>query len=245
MRGIILAGGTGSRMYPCTKVTNKHLLPVYNKPMIYYPIQTLVDAGIKEILIVSGKGRCGDFLNLLGSGKEFGVTLTYEIQEEAGGIAQALQIGKRFAGNESIIVLLGDNIFEDNIKGYVQEFKKQGDGARIFVKEVSWEEAKRFGLANIQGDKVIEFEEKPQTPKSNLAITGLYMFDQGVFKFIDSLEPSARGELEITDAIDHYVKNGRCYCSKITGFWLDAGTFESMLEAGKIIKEKEETKPTS
>jgi len=242
MKGIILAGGTGSRMYPCTKVTNKHLLPVYNKPMIYYPIQTLADAGIKEILIVSGKGRCGDFLNLLGSGKEFGVTLTYEIQEEAGGIAQALSIGKRFAGDEDIVVILGDNIFEDNIKSYVQEFKKQGGGARIFLKEVSWEEAKRFGIANIQGNMVVEVEEKPENPKSNLAITGLYMFDSDVFKFINNLEPSTRGELEITDAINHYVKTGRCYYDIVKGYWLDAGTFESMLEASKVIKEKEENK---
>ena len=239
MKGVILAGGTGSRMYPCTKITNKHLLPVYNKPMIYYPLMTLVNSGIKEIMIVSGKGHSGDFVNLLGSGKEFGVKLTYEVQEEAGGIAQALLLAEDFADNQSIVVVLGDNIFEDNITNYLKEFEKQNSGARIFLKEVGLKAAKRFGIALIDGNKVVYVEEKPQNPKSNLAMTGLYMFDFNVFNIIKTQKPSARGEIEITESIYHYVKQGNCSYNIIKGFWSDAGTFESLNRASNLVRKKE------
>jgi len=239
MKGIILAGGTGTRLYPCTKVTNKHLLPVYNKPMIYYPLQVLSNAGIKEILIISGRGHAGDFLNLLGSGKDFGVDLSYDIQEEAGGIAEALYVGKNFVGNDDVVVILGDNIFEEDISEFVKNFEQQGGGARILLKEVSFEDARRFGCAVTQGEKVIYVEEKPRDPKSNLAMTGLYMFDRNVFNIISTLKPSSRGELEITDAIERYVKNGNCYYNVINGFWSDAGTFESLFKSSKFLFEKE------
>ncbi len=239
MKGIILAGGTGSRMMPCTKVTNKHLLPVYDKPMIYYPLQTLINANIKNIMIVSGKGHAGHFVNLLGSGKDFGVKLSYEVQEEAGGIAEALSLAEDFADNESIVVILGDNIFEDEIHIFIKEFEKQGKGARIFLKETDMESAKRFGIALVEKDKVLYVEEKPSNPKSNLAMTGLYMFDSKVFDVIKTLTPSARGELEITDAIDNYVKKGECYYSIIRGFWSDAGTFESLYKAASLIRKNE------
>ncbi len=232
-----MKGGTGSRLYPCTKVTNKHLLPVYDKPMIYYPLKTLVELGIKDILIVSGPGHAGDFVNLLGSGKEFGVDLSFDIQEEAGGIAQALNVGRKFVGEDSCVVILGDNIFEDSFKGVVEEFEKR-KGCKIFLKEVSMNDAKRFGCAVVEGDKVVYVEEKPQQPKSNLAMTGLYMFDNNVFRIISSLVPSGRGELEITDAIDRYVKDGRCTCSVVKGFWSDAGTFESLQKSSNFIAQK-------
>ncbi len=239
MKGIILAGGTGSRLYPCTKVTNKHLLPVYNKPMIYYPLKTLVDAGIKEILIVSGPGHAGDFVNLLGSGKEFGIKLSYEIQDDAGGIAQALGLAENFAENDSVIVILGDNIFEDDMKDYMQEFESQNGGARIFLKEVGLKAARRFGVAMIDGNKIKYVEEKPQNPKSDLAMTGIYMFDNKIFGIIKTLKPSARGEFEITDAIDYYVRQGNCFYSFIKGYWSDAGTFESLNRASNLVRTKE------
>ena len=241
VKGIILAGGSGSRLHPCTKVTNKHLLPVYDKPMIYYPLKLLADAGIKDILIISGPGHAGHFLNLLGSGREFGVDLSFDIQEEAGGIAQALSIGKNFVGNDKCAVVLGDNIFEDNIKEFVENFEKQGEGARIFLKEVSMEEAKRFGCALTEGDKVTYVEEKPKEPKSNLAITGLYMFDSKVFDFISGLKPSARGELEIVDALNYYVQQGKCKYDMLKGFWSDAGTFESLHKASSFLRSKSES----
>lgn len=234
VKGIILAGGTGTRMMPCTKVTNKHLLPVYDKPMVYYPLQTLIEAGIKNIMIVSGRGHAGHFVNLLGSGKEFGVKLSYEVQEEAGGIAQALSLAEDFADNESIVVILGDNIFEDNIKDYIEE----QEGCKIFLKEVELEAAKRFGCALVENGKVTYVEEKPLHPKSNLAMTGLYMFDSKVFDIIRTLNPSARGELEITDAIDCYVQKRACYYEIIKGFWSDAGTFESLFKASTLIRRK-------
>ncbi len=241
MKGVILAGGTGSRLHPCTKVTNKHLLPVYTKPMIYYPLKTLVDAGIKDILVISGKEHAGDFLKLLGSGKEFGVNLTYGVQEEAGGIAEALYIAKNFIGNDSLVVILGDNIFEQNIKQFVENFKTQENGARIFLKKVSIDEARRFGCAVVQKDKVLYVEEKPRDPKSNLVLTGLYMFDSNIFNIIEGLERSARGELEITDAISHYVKNGKCRHNIIEGFWSDAGTFESLFSSSQYLRNKDKT----
>ncbi|MEK6871757.1 MAG: sugar phosphate nucleotidyltransferase [Nanoarchaeota archaeon] len=239
MKGIILAGGNGTRMMPCTKVTNKHLLPVYNKPMIYYPLQTLADAGIRDILIISGRGHAGHFVNLLGSGKEFGARLSYEIQEEAGGIAQALALAEDFAENENIVVILGDNIFEDSIKEHVEAFNKQSQGCRIFLKEVGMKAARRFGIAVVEKEKVIYVEEKPAYPKSNLAMTGLYMFDSRIFHIIKTITPSGRGELEITDAIDDYVKKGNCYYTTLKGFWSDAGTFESLQRVSNLIRTKE------
>ena len=233
MKGIILAGGTGSRMLPCTKVTNKHLLPVYDKPMIYYPLKTLIDAGIKDILIVSGPGHAGDFVNLLGSGKDFGVKLSYEVQDEAGGIAQALGLAEDFSDNGNICVILGDNIFQNNVKDHVEHFEK---GCKIFLKEVDIESARRFGIALVEGSNVKYVEEKPEHPKSNLAMTGLYLFDSDIFNIIKKLEPSSRGEFEITDAIAKYVNEGNCGYSKISGYWSDAGTFESLFRASWLVK---------
>ena len=231
MKGIILAGGTGSRLYPLTKVTNKHLLPVYDKPMIFYPIQTLINAGIKEIMIVSGRGHAGHFLELLGSGADHGVHFTYEIQEQAGGIAQALSLAEDFVDGDSVTVILGDNIFQDDIKEDVASFN---DGARIFLKEVP--DAHRFGVAELKGDKVIGIEEKPKEPKSNFAVTGLYIYDSKVFSAIKTLKPSGRGELEITDVNNYYINKGAMKYGILEGFWSDAGTFESLLRASLMVK---------
>jgi glucose-1-phosphate thymidylyltransferase len=231
MKGVILAGGTGSRLYPLTKVTNKHLLPVYDKPMIYYPIQTLVDAGIKEIMIVSGRGHAGHFLELLGSGAELGVKFTYEIQEEAGGIAQALSLAESFADKDDVTVILGDNIFQDNIKKDVSSFT---GGATIFLKEVP--DAHRFGVAELRGDRVIGIQEKPREPKSSFAVTGLYIYSNNVFNIIKTLKPSARGELEITDVNNYFVNNGTMEYRILDGFWSDAGTFESLLRASLMVE---------
>ena len=232
MKGIILAGGTGSRLFPLTKVTNKHLLPVYDKPMIYYPLQTLLEAGITEIMIVSGRGHAGHFLELLGSGMEFGVQLTYEIQEGAGGIAQALGLARRWADDDSVTVILGDNIFEDSVKNAVESFTS---GARVFLKEVT--DAQRFGVAEVSGDKIVSIEEKPSKPKSNLAVTGLYIYDAGVFHTITDLKPSTRGELEITDVNNAYVKKNQMTFSVLKGFWSDAGTFDSLIRASVIVQQ--------
>ncbi len=237
MKGIVLAGGYGTRLLPMTKVTNKHLLPVYNKPMIFYPIQTLVDMGIKNIMIVSGKGHAGHFLELLGSGKGFGAKFTYEIQEDAGGIAQALGLAEDFADKEDVAVILGDNIFEDNFK---EEIKHFSNGARIFLKEVK--HAQRFGVAEIKGNKIIGIEEKPNEPKSDYAVTGLYVYDSKVFEIIKKLKPSGRGELEITDVNNYYIKNKEMSFSVIKGFWSDAGTIESLYTASTLVKEKIERK---
>jgi len=237
MKGIILAGGTGSRLYPLTKVTNKHLLPVYDKPMIYYPLQTLIDAGLDEILIVSGRGHAGHFLELLGSGSEWDVRLTYEIQDEAGGIAQALGLAEGFADEEDVVVILGDNIFQDSISEDVSGFR---GGSKIFLKEVP--DAQRFGVAELDGDSVIGIEEKPEVPKSNFAVTGLYMYDSKVFKVIRELKPSGRGELEITDVNNYYIDQGRMSYRVLDGYWSDAGTFESLLRAGMIVQKHREKK---
>ncbi len=232
MKGIILAGGTGSRLYPLTKVTNKHLLPVYDKPMIFYPIQTLIDGGITEIMIVSGRGHAGHFLELLGSGADLGVKFTYEIQEEAGGIAQALGLAESFADDDDVTVILGDNIFQDNIKKDVSNFK---GGAKIFLKEVP--DAHRFGVAELKGDRVVGIQEKPREPKSNFAVAGLYIYSNNVFKVVKNLKPSTRGELEITDVNNYFVNNGTMEYRILDGFWSDAGTFESLLRAGVLIQE--------
>lgn len=233
MKGVILAGGTGSRLLPLTKVTNKHLLPIYNKPMIYYPLETLIQAGITEILIVSGPGHAGHFLNLLGSGKEFGVRIRYEIQDEAGGIAQALGLAERFADDEPVAVILGDNIFEDNFKPAVANFQ---EGAMIFLKEVP--DPQRFGVAELHGNKVMGIEEKPKHPKSSYCVTGLYVYDQKVFSVIKTLQPSARGELEITDVNNWYIHHSTMIAHLVSGFWSDAGTFESLFRASGLVKEK-------
>ncbi len=242
IKGVILAGGTGSRLYPLTKVTNKHLLPVYNKPMVYYPLKTLTDAGAKDIVIISGPGHAGHFLNLLGSGKEFNVRLKYEIQDEAGGIAQALSLAEDFIDNEKFMVILGDNIFEDNMKNQAQEFLKSKFGAKIFLKQVV--DPTGLGVAEIKGDRVIGIEEKPAKPKSNFIVTGLYMYDGTVFDIIKTLKPSKRGELEITDVNNIYLKQGMLTYSILKGYWGDAGTFNSLFEASKMIKDMEESLKT-
>ena len=235
MKGIILAGGTGSRLYPLTKITNKHLLPVYNKPMIFFPLQTLLDAGINDILIVSGKEHAGDFLRLLGSGKEFGCRFTYEIQEEAGGIAQALSLAENFADKEKVVVVLGDNVIEDSIKEQAKEFNGS-DSAFVFLKEVS--DAQRFGVAELKGKKVVSIEEKPKKPKSSFAVTGIYMYPFEVFQVIKSLNPSKRGELEITDVNNEFIKKGKLKAHFLQGYWTDAGTFESLFRAANFVKTK-------
>ncbi len=237
MRGVILAGGTGSRLYPLTKITNKHLLPVYNKPMIYYPLEKLIEAGIKDILVVSGPGYAGHFLNLLGSGKNFGVRISYEIQDEEGGIAQALLLAENFAQGNPVCVILGDNIFEDNMKDDVESFEK---GAKIFLKEVP--DANRFGVAEVKGDKIIGIEEKPKNPKSKYAVTGLYMYDSSVYDFIRTLKPSGRGELEITDVNNYFINKREMKWKKVEGYWLDAGTFDSLMRASNVLKAKEDAK---
>jgi glucose-1-phosphate thymidylyltransferase len=231
MKGVILAGGTGSRLYPLTKVTNKHLLPVYDKPMIYYPLQTLINAGITDIMIVSGRGHAGHFLELLGPGSEFGVRFTFEIQEEAGGIAQALFFAKDFAYGDSVAVVLGDNIFQDNIKEDISAFTS---GAKIFLKEVT--DANRFGVAELKGNTVIGIEEKPENPKSNFAVTGLYIYDCEIFDVIKTLRPSGRGELEITNVNNYYINKDVMGYRILNGFWSDAGTFESLFRASELVR---------
>ena len=234
MKGVILAGGFGTRLGLLTRVTNKHLLPVYNKPMILYPLGKLLEAGIKDILIVSGPEHSGHFLRLLGSGKNFNAKFTYEIQDEAGGIAQALGLAEDFADKDNVAVILGDNIFEDNFKEDIKNFKS---GSKIFLKETK--EAKRFGVAEIKGDKVINVEEKPKNPKTNYAVTGFYIYDLKIFDIIKKLKPSKRGELEITDVNNHYIKNNEMGFSMVKGFWSDAGTFDSLLKASELIKDLE------
>ncbi len=236
MKGILLAGGTGTRLMPLTKITNKHLLPVYNKPMIYYPLKTLIDIGIKEIIVVSGKGHAGHFLELLGSGKYFGVSLSYTVQEEAGGIAQALGLCEDFADNEPVVVILGDNIFIDDFKKETEKF--QGNGAKVFIKEV--DNASRYGVAELNNDKIINIEEKPKFPKSNYCTTGLFMYDNKVFDIIKTLKPSARGELEITDVNNKYIELNKLKFATVSGFWSDAGTFNSLAKSSNKMKELED-----
>jgi glucose-1-phosphate thymidylyltransferase len=234
MKGIVLAGGAGSRLAPLTRVTNKHLLPVYNKPMVYYPIQTLVNAGVREILLVTGGKNAGDFLRLLGNGREFGLKhLNYTYQEGEGGIAEALSLAEYFADNGPICVVLGDNIIENNICRAVENFKKQKNGAKILLKEV--QDAERFGVAEIRGDNVIGIEEKPRVPKSNYAVIGVYLYDSTVFQKIRRLKPSGRGELEITDVNNFYIQEGLLTYEMLQGWWTDAGTFESLLHANNLV----------
>lgn len=231
MKGIILAGGNGTRLHPLTLVTNKHLLPIYKKPMIYWPIETLATCGIKNILIISGRGHAGHFLDLLGSGKRFGVDLSYDVQETAGGIAHALSLAEDFADNGKTAVILGDNVFMDfrELRRGMSEFRKQKHGAKIFLKEVP--DAQRFGVAEIKGNRVLGIEEKPKKPKSNLAVTGMYCFDQHVFSVIKKLKPSARGELEITDVNNYYIQKKQMTYHILQTEWTDAGTFDSLLRA--------------
>lgn len=234
MKGVILAGGLGSRLKPLTKVTNKHLLPVYDKPMIYYPIQTLINAGIDDIMIVTGGNSAGDFLKLLGNGKEFGLKhINYTYQEGEGGIADALSLVEHFADDEPICVVLGDNIIEGNIRKAAEDYAKQSSGAKILLKEVH--DPQRFGVPEIDGEKVLQIEEKPSNPKSDYAVIGIYFYDATVFDVIKTLKPSGRGELEITDVNNHYINEGTMTWNELDGWWTDAGTFESLLHATNLV----------
>ncbi|MGG1312875.1 sugar phosphate nucleotidyltransferase [Cohnella laeviribosi] len=235
MKGIVLAGGTGTRLYPLTKVTNKHLLPVGKYPMIFHPIAKLKEADIKDILIVTGKEHMGDVVNLLGSGREMGVTFTYKVQDEAGGIAQALGLAEQFVGGDSMVVILGDNVFSDSIAPYVESFRKQGKGAKILIQEVP--DPKRYGVPELDGDRIVSIEEKPQEPKSNYAVTGIYMFDARVFDIIRTLKPSARGELEITDVNNAYIAANELKYDILKGWWTDAGTHASLARANELAKD--------
>jgi glucose-1-phosphate thymidylyltransferase len=241
MKGVVLAGGTGSRLSPLTKITNKHLLPIYDKPMIFYPIETLVDAGITDILIVTGGKNAGDFLRLLANGKQFGLRrFNYAYQEGEGGIAEALALAEHFADGERIMVILGDNIIETSIRHAVEAFKQQPKGARILLKEVP--DAERFGVAEMVGDKIVGIEEKPRRPRSNFAVTGFYMYDETVFEKVKTVKRSARGELEITDVNNAYIDEGTMTYSFLDGWWTDAGTFDSLLRAGNLVAETKKQK---
>jgi glucose-1-phosphate thymidylyltransferase len=234
MKGVVLAGGLGSRLYPLTKVTNKHLLPVYNQPMIYYPIATLVNAGIRDIMIVTGGNSAGDFLKLLGNGRDFGLKhLNYTYQEGEGGIADALSLVEHFADKEPICVVLGDNIIEGNIRQACEDYRRQGEGAKILLKKVH--DPQRFGVPELDGDRVVRIEEKPAHPKSDYAVIGIYFYDHEVFDIIKTLKPSERGELEITDVNNHYIERGRMTWTELEGWWTDAGTFESLLNATNLV----------
>jgi len=237
MKGVILAGGLGTRLMPCTKVTNKHLLPVYDKPMIYYPLKTLVGAGLSDIMIVTGGNNAGDFLRLLGNGSEFGLKdISYTYQEGEGGIADALKLAEDFADNDKIAVMLGDNVIESDITDAVKEFNRQEKGAKIFLKEV--DNPERFGVAEIKDGRVINIAEKPEKPVSRYVVVGIYMYDNDVFEIIRSLKPSDRGELEITDVNNEYIKRGTMAYSILEGWWTDAGTsFESLFRASSLVRE--------
>ncbi len=237
MKGVILAGGLGTRLMPLTKVTNKHLLPIFNKPMIFYPIQTLVDAGIEDILIVTGGENAGEFLRLLGNGNQFGLKhIHYTYQQGEGGIAEALGLAEHFADGDSVIVILGDNIIEDNIKPAVDDFRKKETGAKLMLKEV--DDPERFGVAHIKDNRITRIIEKPKNPRSNYAVTGIYMYDAEVFNFIKNLEPSERGELEITDVNNNYIDAGKMRFDFLKGWWTDAGTFKSLYRANTLIAQK-------
>lgn len=235
MKAIILAGGTGSRLFPLTKVTNKHLLPVGRYPMIFHSVYKLKQAGLNDILVVTGKEHMGDVVNLLGSGHEWGVSFTYKVQDEAGGIAQALGLAEQFVGDEQMVVILGDNVFADDITPYVDNFRNHQTGAKILIQQVP--DPTRFGVPELQGDRIISIEEKPQRPKSNYAVTGIYMFDHHVFEIIKTLKPSARGELEITDVNNAYIKRGELTFDILQGWWTDAGTHASLARANELAKD--------
>jgi len=234
MKGIILAGGLGTRLFPLTKITNKHLLPVHDRPMIYYPLQTLINAGIRDILIVTGGNNAGDFLRLLGNGKEFGLKhINYTYQEGEGGIAAALDLAEYFADGEKICVVLGDNLIENNIARAVRSFQEQKEGAKILLKEVP--DPHRFGVPEIVGGRIRSIVEKPKTPKSNFAVIGIYLYDASVFEIIKTLKPSDRGELEITDVNNEYLRRGTLTHDILEGWWTDAGTFDSLLRASNLV----------
>jgi glucose-1-phosphate thymidylyltransferase len=236
VKGVVLAGGLGTRLRPLTAVTNKHLLPVYDRPMIYYPIQTLVNAGITDIMIVTGGNSAGDFLKLLGNGKAFGLNhLNYTYQEGEGGIAEALSLVEHFAAKEPLCVVLGDNIIEGNIAAAVRAYKEQGSGAKIILKQVP--DPERFGVPELSGQRVLRIEEKPTSPKSEYAVIGIYMYDGEVYDIIRTLEPSGRGELEITDVNNAYIKREQMTWEQLDGWWTDAGTFESLLRASNLVAE--------
>jgi len=237
MKGIILAGGLGTRLNPLTKITNKHLLPVYDQPMIYYPINSLVEAGITDITLVTGGNYAGDFLRLLGNGKQFGLShINYVYQEGEGGIAEALGLCKYFTDGDPVVVMLGDNILEGSIKSAVDNYKKQASGAKIMLKEVP--DPQRFGVAELEGNKVIKITEKPKHPKTNYAVIGVYMYDNRVFDIISTLKPSERGELEITDVNNRYIEMGQMTYEIVDGWWTDAGTFESLFRASRLVAGK-------
>jgi glucose-1-phosphate thymidylyltransferase len=234
MKGIILAGGLGTRLRPLTKVTNKHLLPIYDKPMIYYPIETLCRAGIRDIMIVTGGNSAGEFLRLLGNGHDFGLKdIYYTYQEGEGGIADALKLCEHFAEGQRMVVILGDNIIQDDITPYVRKFEEQDSGARILLKDV--QDPQRFGCPELDGDRIVKIEEKPLHPKSSFAVTGIYMYDRRVFDFCRKLKPSARGELEITDVNNAYIREGDLYYDILQGWWTDAGQFESLFRANQLV----------
>ena len=234
MKGIILAGGLGTRLRPLTKVTNKHLLPIYDKPMIYYPIETLCKAGIDDIMIVTGGNSAGDFLRLLGNGSAFGLKdIYYTYQDGEGGIADALKLCEHFAEGGRVVVILGDNIVQDDISPYVQKFATQSSGARILLKEV--DDPERFGVPALVDGRIVGIEEKPANPKSRFAVTGIYMYDERVFDFCRDLKPSDRGELEITDVNNHYIKEGGLRYDVLSGWWTDAGQFESLYHAARLV----------
>jgi glucose-1-phosphate thymidylyltransferase len=234
MKGVVLAGGLGTRLSPLTRVTNKHLLPVYNKPMIYYPLEALIKAGIEDILIVTGGNNAGDFLKLLGNGSDFGLKhLNYTYQAGEGGIAEALRLAEFLCDKDKVCVILGDNIIEKNIVQAVQDFEKQPRGAKIILKEVP--DPERFGVPVFEAKRIVKIEEKPKQPKSNYAVTGIYMYDRTVFDIIKTLKPSGRGELEITDVNNAYIERGEMTWEGLDGWWTDAGTFESLLLANQLV----------
>ncbi len=241
MKGVIIAGGTGSRLYPLTKIINKNILAVYDKPLIYYPILTLRDAGIKEILIISGRGHAGQYLDLLGAGTQLGVKLSYEIQEVPGGIAQAIGLAHYFADGDKVMVILGDNIYQDRFADAVNSFRKQEKGAKVFLKEVP--DPKRFGVPKIVEDRIVEIIEKPEVPPTNYAVTGLYLYDERAFDVIKTLKPSARGEIEVTDLNNFYAREGTLGYQILSGEWIDAGTFDSLLHANIFVANNRQNLP--
>ncbi|MBO0767804.1 MAG: NTP transferase domain-containing protein [Solirubrobacterales bacterium] len=230
MKGVILAGGKATRLRPLTSITNKHLLPIYDKPLIFYPLEAMARAGVEEVVLITNPEYSGHFLNLIKTGREFGLQITYELQEEPGGLAQAVSLAEPFARGSKILVLLGDNIFTQDLRPAVEQFKAQERGATVFATEV--DEPQHYGVIEVDGDRVLGIEEKPSEPKSNLAQTGIYLYDERVFSFMDQLKPSARGELEITDLNNIYVNEGSMRCHTLEGFWIDAGTsHDELLEA--------------
>ncbi|MFH0800848.1 MAG: sugar phosphate nucleotidyltransferase [bacterium] len=241
MKGVILAGGLGSRLFPLTLVTNKHLLPIYNKPMIFYPLKALVRAGIEEVMIVTGGNSAGDFLRLLGNGADFGLkSINYAYQKGEGGIAEALGLARHFLEGERSVVILGDNVFEEDILPFVEKFRNQKSGAKVLLKEVA--DPERFGVAELDGERIVGIEEKPKAPKSRYAVTGVYMYDEEVFNIIETLRPSGRGEMEITDVNNAYIAKGNLTYDLLQGWWTDAGTFNSLLRANILIAQKHDVR---